>query len=190
MVTLPEQPVARNSNPPWGSVRLPGMPTGAMKLVPPGFRVQLAPPPDSVAVARPAMPGTAPDTDSCALTVKLRLTCGAGKKTPLPAWSALMVQLPAVTNVSAPPLVIVHTPVVDEVNATARPDVAEADSVGVVPKFWLPGLAKVMDCMALGVTELDAEDAGPVPAELSAVTVKVYACPLVSPVTTMGDAAP
>jgi hypothetical protein len=75
----------------------------------------------------------------------------------------------------------VHTPVVDEVNATARPDVAEADSVGVVPKFWLPGLAKVMDCMALGVTELDAEDAGPVPAELSAVTVKVYACPLVSP---------
>ena len=90
------------------------MPTGAMKLVPPGFRVQLAPPPDSVAVARPAMPGTAPDTDSCALTVKLRLTCGAGKKTPLPAWSALMVQLPAVTNVSAPPLVIVHTPVATE----------------------------------------------------------------------------
>jgi hypothetical protein len=34
-----------------------------------------------------------------------------------------------------------------------------------------------------GVTEFDAADAGPLPTELVAVTVKVYAVPLVSPVT-------
>jgi len=39
-----------------------------------------------------------------------------------------------------------------------------------------------------GVTELDAIEAGPVPALLVAVTVKLYAVPLLSPVTTTGDA--
>ena len=34
-----------------------------------------------------------------------------------------------------------------------------------------------------GVTELDGADAGPVPIAFVAVTVKVYAVPLVSPVT-------
>ena len=41
-----------------------------------------------------------------------------------------------------------------------------------------------------GVTLLDAAEAGPVPAELAAVTVKVYAVPLVRPVTTSGLPAP
>ncbi len=36
---------------------------------------------------------------------------------------------------------------------------------------------------ALGVTELDGEDSGPVPAVLVADTVNVYAVPLVSPAT-------
>ena len=43
-----------------------------------------------------------------------------------------------------------------------------------------------MVCEALGVTELLAAEAEPVPAELVAVTVKVYAVPLVKPVTVMG----
>ena len=59
-----------------------------------------------------------------------------------------------------------------------------------MPKFCGPGLLKVMVCVALGVTLLEGADAGPVPATLSAVTVKVYAWPLVSPFTTMGEAAP
>ena len=63
-------------------------------------------------------------------------------------------------------------------------------SVGVVPKFCAPGLAKVMVWLALGVTEFDAVEAGPVPAELVAVTVNVYAVPLVRPETVMGLAAP
>jgi hypothetical protein len=41
-----------------------------------------------------------------------------------------------------------------------------------------------------GVTEFDAADAGPMPAELAAVTVKVYAVPLVRPATTSGLPGP
>jgi hypothetical protein len=39
-------------------------------------------------------------------------------------------------------------------------------------------------------TEFDGADAGPVPAAFVAVTVKVYAVPLVSPVTVIGLAVP
>jgi hypothetical protein len=46
-----------------------------------------------------------------------------------------MVQFPAVMNVSTPPLVMVHTPVVAEVNVTVSDDVAVADKTGDVPKF-------------------------------------------------------
>ena len=68
---------------------------------------------------------------------------------PLPArsrqvhWKPL-VQVPALTNVSAPSLVMVHTAGVALLNVTSRPDVAVAFKLGVVPKFWAPGLAKVM----------------------------------------------
>jgi hypothetical protein len=54
-----------------------------------------------------------------------------------------MVQVPAVPKVRAPP-VMVQTPVVIEVKLTARPELAVAVSVGWVPKFCAPGLAKVM----------------------------------------------
>ena len=43
---------------------------------------------------------------------------------------------------------------------------------------------------AVGVTTLVATEAAPVPTMLVAVTVKVYAVPLVKPVITMGDAPP
>jgi hypothetical protein len=86
----------------------------------------------------------------------------------------LIVQVPAVTKVKAPPVVIVQTAGVDEVKVGVKP-VASVDavSVGEVPKFCAPGFAKVMVWIAAGVIELDAADAGLVPAELSAVTVKV-----------------
>jgi hypothetical protein len=83
------------------------------------------------------------------------------------------VQVPAVIKVRLPPLVTVHTPVVDDENVTVRPEVAVADNVGDVPKFCVPGLLKVMVWLAFGVTLLDAADAGPVPTELVAVTVNV-----------------
>jgi hypothetical protein len=41
-----------------------------------------------------------------------------------------------------------------------------------------------------GITLVDGADAGPVPAELVAVTVNVYAVPLVRPPTTSGLAEP
>ena len=57
-----------------------------------------------------------------------------------------MVQVPAVTNVSAPALVIVQTPVVEDVNDTASDEVEVAVREGVVPKFYAPGFAKLMVC--------------------------------------------
>ena len=44
--------------------------------------------------------------------------------------------------------------------------------------------------MVAGVTLFDAADTGPVPAELVAVTVNVYAVPLVRPPTTSGLPGP
>lgn len=56
----------------------------------------------------------------------------------------MIVHIPAVMKVNAPPLVIVQTPVVEELKLTVRPDVAVADKVGVVPRFWAPGLLNVI----------------------------------------------
>jgi hypothetical protein len=101
-----------------------------------------------------------------------------------------MVQVPVVTKLKAPPLVIVHTPVVDEVNVGVKLELAVALSVGVAPKLCAPGLVKVMVWTAIGVTALEALDAPLVPAALMAVTLKVYAVPLVRPATVKGEAAP
>jgi hypothetical protein len=46
----------------------------------------------------------------------------------------------------------------------------------------------VIVCIPLGTTLLEVADVAPTPAEFVAVTVKVYAVPLVRPVTVIGDA--
>ncbi len=56
---------------------------------------------------------------------------------------------------------------------TARPELALALKVGVVPKFCVPGLLKVMLCAVIGCTALVAADAWLSPALLRASTVKV-----------------
>ena len=56
----------------------------------------------------------------------------------------MIVQLPAVTKVKAPPVVMVHTPVVDELKVGVKPESAVALKVGVVPKVCAPRLAKLM----------------------------------------------
>ena len=66
-------------------------------------------------------------------------------------------------------------------NAPVRPLLSLA--VAAIP-VGAPG------AIAAGVTADDALEAVPVPSELVAVTVKVYAVPLVSPVTVIGDEAP
>jgi hypothetical protein len=91
----------------------------------------------------------------------------------LPASSALMVQVPVVIKLKAPTLVMLHTPVVDELKSGVKLELALAVRVGVVPKLWLPGLAKVIVCAAIGVTLFDALEAEPVPAEFVAVTLKL-----------------
>lgn len=173
MVTLPTQPTDRNSNPPCGALRPPGSEAGDMKRVSPATRVQVAPPPLSVALAKPAMPGTVLARPSTGLTWNVCATCAAGKKLALPVWSALMVQVPAVRKLSAPPDVMAHTPGVAELKATGKAELAVAVRVPVVPKLRGPGLLKLMVCALRGVAGAEAADAGPVPAPLVAVTVKV-----------------
>ena len=46
---------------------------------------------------------------------------------------------------------MVHTPGVEDVNTGVNPESEVAVSVGVVPKFCAPGVAKVIVCAAAGV---------------------------------------
>ena len=80
--------------------------------------------------------------------------------------------MPVVTKLKAPTLVMLHTPVVDELKVGVKLELALALSVGVVPKFCAPGLLKEIVCAALGVIALEAPEAAPTPVELVAVTVK------------------
>ncbi len=66
----------------------------------------------AVAVPMVGAPG------AMALTLKVCPTWGAALVAASPGWSALMVQLPAVTKVSVPVGVMVHTPVVVDVKLT------------------------------------------------------------------------
>ena len=68
---------------------------------------------------------------------------------------------------------MLHTPVVDEVNVGVKLELALAVKVGLVPKLWLPGLAKVIVCDPIGVTLFDALELPLTPALFVAVTLKV-----------------
>ena len=62
----------------------------------------------------------------------------------------------------------------------------EAGAVKLTVAWALPGVAEApvgAPGTVAGVTEFEGADDGPVPAALVAVTVKVYAVPLVRPVT-------
>ena len=63
------------------------------------------------------------------------LARGAARKELFSAESALIVQVPTVTNVKTPSEVILQTVVVEDVNVGVDPDDAVAVSVGAVPKF-------------------------------------------------------
>ena len=141
-------------------IAAPPMLAGAVKLT-----AACASP--AVAVPMAGAPGT------IAATVNDCDTVVAAWKVASPAWSAWIVQVPAVTKVRTPPLVTVQTPVVVELKTGVRPELAVAVSVGAVPKFCVPGLANVMVWVPLGVTLLEAAEAAPVPTALVAVTVKV-----------------
>ena len=60
-----------------------------------------------------------------------------------------------------------------------------ADTVPVPPTVMLGAAPKVMVCGATGVTLPEGDDAAPGPTLLVALTVNVYAVPLVRPVTVM-----
>ena len=109
--------------------------------------------------------------DATAATVNDTVTCGAASVVELPAWFALMLHVPVDTNASTPPPLIVHTPLVDDVSVTVSAESDVAVSVGVVPKFLVPGFANMIACTAIGVTDVDATDAADVPPLFEAVAV-------------------
>ena len=123
----------------------------------------------TLAIAAAPIVGAPGATDA---TVNDTVTCGAARVVELPAWFALILQVPVETNARTPPL-IVHTPVVDDVNVTVSAKSEVAVSVGVVPKFLVPGFANVIACTAIGVTDADATDAAEVPPLFEAVAVNV-----------------
>ena len=121
----------------------------------------------AVATTLVGAPGTTAET------VKDLLTRVAALLEPSPTWSALIVHVPADTNASTPPLVIVHTPEVVDVNETVRLESEVALNVGVVPKICVTGFANVIDCESFGVTLNEATDAPDGPTLFVAVTVNV-----------------
>lgn len=104
----------------------------------------------------------------------------------MPAWSALIVQVPAARIASVPPAVVVQNAAVDDVKVTARAELALALSVGAKP-LWIPGFAKVIVCGALGVTPLENAEGFPAPAALVALTANTYAVPLVRVLTVIEE---
>lgn len=65
-----------------------------------------------------------------------------------------MVQVPEAMNVAVA-LEIVQMPVVVEVKVTAKPELAVAESVSGAPTVCVPGLAKVMVCVAFVTVTTD-----------------------------------
>ena len=82
-------------------------------------------------------------------------TAAAATKSTLPAWFAVMVQVPAETKVTTPAAVVVHV-AVDELKVSARPD--DADAPVMVNGEALNGCAamapKVMVFAFLAMTRL------------------------------------
>ena len=90
----------------------------------------------------------------------------------LPGCVAWMVQVPEVMNAAVVPLTV-QMPVVCEVNATVRPELAVAVSVRGLPTVCAPGLLKVIVC-GVRPAAFTVSVAGVlviVPAELLTVTV-------------------
>ena len=104
------------------------------------------------------------------------MTGGAAPKLALPGWLAVIEQFPAETMVILRPLTV-QTAVVLDTSDTVRPEDAVAfDANGVVLKFNVPGLAKVMVCAAAAIVSVTAWLAlGKTPFDADTVKLKVPA---------------
>ena len=90
-----------------------------------------------------ASKGAAPTVNACTTGV-------AAAKPALPAWLALMLQVPSATSVKLLPLTV-QTPGVVDARATARLALLVATKAGGgLPSVWLPGEAKLMDWASSG----------------------------------------
>ena len=118
--------------------------------------------------------------------VKLRLTVAAAANAAVPAWLALMVQVPKATPVTVVPLVplALQMPGVVLVITTGLPDPPPVVVTRVLPPTSMVGVVpSVITCGETGTTALDAAEAALLPDAFVARTVKVTLTPLVRPVT-------
>ena len=109
----------------------------------------------------------------------------------MPAWLAVIVQVPAASRLIERPDGLQMAGVFD-VSVTGSPELAVAVTArGDWASVAFGGRGNVMDCAmgAPGVTAFDGADGTLVPTSLVAVTVNVYVVPFVSPVTTTLRAA-
>lgn len=91
-----------------------------------------------------ALPLIAEAKTGAGATVKVRVTAVAAVNEALPAWLAVMPQVPVATRVSAVPLTVQMVGVVDA-KLTASPELLVALKAGAAtPMVWLAGAAKVM----------------------------------------------
>ena len=85
------------------------------------------------------------------VTAKDCCTCTAGWNVPLPAWSALTMQVPAPTNDTVEPETV-HTPALlgSAENATAKPELAAAATMYVEPPAVAPPGGAVVKLIVCG----------------------------------------
>ena len=80
-------------------------------------------------------------------TKNVAVTCEAAANVLLPAWLAVMVQVPTATSVRLLPLTVQTLVVAGTAKLTGRPEVALATSdCGGLPSVWIPGEVKLMVC--------------------------------------------
>lgn len=111
----------------------------------------------TVAVLLPGVPAPMVGAaGALAVIVKLCATCVAALKSTLPAWLALIVQVPPVRKVTTPAVVVVQTAAVAEVKASARPDDDDAPVMvnGEALNGWPAIAPKVIVCARLATTKL------------------------------------
>ena len=151
-----------------------------------------------------AFPGATVGCAGGAGTVLGTTTAEAGDAGPSPfAFVAVTVHVydlplesPVTTSGDVVPLAESAMPPFDDAQFAVYPVIALPPSSGAPNDtviFVLPGITEGCaggDGTVLGTTGADSGDAGPGPSSFVAVTVQVYDLPLVTPPTTIGDAAP
>jgi len=105
----------------------------------------------------------------------------------LPAWAAVMVQVPTASRVTVEPETV-QNEAFAEVKLTGRPDDAVALTTnGAAPMFWSGSAANVMDCVAIAMAKLCETAVAAVYPPLPAWVAAIPQVPTASRVTVLPE---